>query len=427
MARLRAQIGRYGRSFAILLALAALGTAAGVYILIAQRLNLPVIGASTFAVDVRFPTAAGVVPGLGEPVDLAGVRVGSISGTSLQAGQGIVHMQIDPTQLPHGVIYRNASADLVPNTPLKDMQINLHPGSPSAGPLPHGATIPLAQSTSPIDSDDFLDALDTDTRTWFRSLLTDLNTGTTGRGFDIRRLLRDLGPTAAQTREIGDLLAARRGELAQVVHNLGVLTKAASQKDSQIQTVVRAGDSTLSALASQDVALRDAIGRLPGTLATTDKTLNDLIPFSGALGPAATALLPTAHKLPATLKQAQTLFQGAALLPLKEIPPFVNAVLPLAKQLGPVTQLLGSVVPSLTDSFKVLAYTVNELAYNPGGKNQGFLYWLAWGAHDLASATSTSDAHGADVRSFPLLACSSLRGTPTLAFVTQLLGSTFGC
>jgi phospholipid/cholesterol/gamma-HCH transport system substrate-binding protein len=75
----------------------------------------------------------------------------------------------------------------------------------------------------------------------------------------------------------------------------------------------------------------------------------------------------------------------------------------------------------------VLAYTVNELAYNPGGKNQGFLYWLAWGAHDLASATSTSDAHGANVRSFPLLACSSLRGTPTLAFVTQLLGSTFGC
>jgi phospholipid/cholesterol/gamma-HCH transport system substrate-binding protein len=428
MDRIKLQIGRYGRSFLILLALMAIGTAAGLYILVFERVNLPIVGASTFAVNGAFPTAAAVVSGLGEPVNVAGVRVGQITGTSLQNGQGIIHMAIDPTKLPSGILYRDASADLVPNTPLKDMQVNIHPGTPAAGVLAHGATIAVAQTTSPTDSDELLAALDTDTRTWFTSLITDLDRGTSGRGADLRALLNNLGPTVAQTRAIGDLLAARRHELAQLVHNLGALTYAASQKDTQIQTVVRAGDTTFQALAGQDVALRDAIARLPGTLATTNRTLTDLIPLANALGPTATALLPTARRLPGTLRGAQTLFQGAALLPLKEIPPFVKAVLPLAAQLPPLTHSLAGIIPSLRDSFKVLAYTTNEISYNPGGKNQGFLYWLAWTAHNLDSALSVADANGPAIRSVILTSCASLRAAPLVGTLLQsLIGTKFGC
>ena len=119
-----------------------------------------------------------------------------------------------------------------------------------------------------------------------------------------------------------------------------------------------------------------------------------MIPLANALGPTATALLPTARKLPTTLRDAQTLFEGAALLPLKEIPPFVKVVLPLAGQLPPLTSDLDQAVPALIKSFKVLAYTTNEIAYNPGGKNPGFLYWLAWFAHNADSFISTSDANG---------------------------------
>jgi phospholipid/cholesterol/gamma-HCH transport system substrate-binding protein len=292
--------------------------------------------------------------------------------------------------------------------------------------LPNRGTIPVAQTTSPTDADELLGALDTDTRTWFTSLITDLDRGTSGRGADVRALLNNLGPTSAQIRELGDLLAGRRHELAQVVHNLGVLTKAASQKDVQIQAVVRAGAATVHALASQDVALRDAIVRLPGTLATTRTTLTDVTGLANALGPTATALLPTARKLPSTLQDTQTLFQGAALLPLKEIPPFVRAVVPLAGQLPPLTRALGAVIPSLVASFKVLAYTTNEIAYNPGGKNQGFLYWLAWAAHNFDSVMSTGDAHGAVVRSLALTTCAGLRGSVAGPLLITLFGN-FGC
>ncbi len=102
------QIKRYGRSFLVVLGLIAVGTAAGFYILIQQRLPNPF--QSFYKVNAAFPSAAAVVPGLGEPVDVAGVHVGEILGTELHAGQGIIQMEIDPGKgVKH--LYKNAYAD----------------------------------------------------------------------------------------------------------------------------------------------------------------------------------------------------------------------------------------------------------------------------------------------------------------------------
>jgi phospholipid/cholesterol/gamma-HCH transport system substrate-binding protein len=421
MTRFKLQLKRYGRYFVVLLVLWVVGIAAGGYIVINQRFPNPF--ASFVKVDGAFNTAAGVVPGLGEPVNIAGVNVGEITGTSLQGGQAIIHMELKPASLPEPhVLYRNASATLFANTPLKDMEVDINPGTPSAGRMPQGGTIPVGQTTTPIDSDELLDSLDADTRTWLASLISQLNQGTTGRAQDIKQLLQNLGPTSAQLRQIGDLLADRRQELASIVHNLGVLTQATSAKDAQLQTVVRAGDQAVSALASQDVALQQSITRLPGTLQTTRTTLGDVAQLANALGPTAKALTPTARHLPATLKDARTVFEGAALLPLNKIPPFVNAVLPLANQLPGIQNNLTLETPALLSSFKVLGAVTNEIAYVPGHGNPGFLYWLAWFAHNSDSFLSTWDANGGGWRGLLSVSCSDLGGTLG-ALLTGLLGS----
>jgi phospholipid/cholesterol/gamma-HCH transport system substrate-binding protein len=421
MTRFKLQLKRYGRYFVVLLVLWVVGIAAGGYIVINQRFPNPF--ASFVKVDGAFNTAAGVVPGLGEPVNIAGVNVGEITGTSLQGGQAIIHMELKPASLPEPhVLYRNASATLFANTPLKDMEVDINPGTPSAGTMPQGGTIPVGQTTTPIDSDELLDSLDADTRTWLASLISQLNQGTTGRAQDIKQLLQNLGPTSAQLRQIGDLLADRRQELASIVHNLGVLTQATSAKDAQLQTVVRAGDQAVSALASQDVALQQSITRLPGTLQTTRTTLGDVAQLANALGPTANALTPTARHLPATLKDTRTVFEGAALLPLNKIPPFVNAVLPLANQLPGIQNNLTLETPALLSSFKVLGAVTNEIAYVPGHGNPGFLYWLAWFAHNSDSFLSTWDANGGGWRGLLSVSCSDLGGTLG-ALLTGLLGS----
>jgi phospholipid/cholesterol/gamma-HCH transport system substrate-binding protein len=423
--RMAMQIRRYGRSFMIVVLLAICGIGAGFYILLQQRFPNPFI--SFYQVNAAFPTAAAVVPGLGEPVDVAGVHVGQILGVDVHAGQGVIQMEIDPSD---GVrhLFRNASAVLTPNTPLKDMYVDITPGTPSAGVLPNGGTIPIADTTSPTDSDELLDELDVDTRDWFTSLISALSNGTTDRGGAIRQLFETLGPTAEQTRTIADLLADRRTELASIVHNLGVLTQATSDQDKQLGVLVDAGNSTVHALAGQDSALRSAIEQLPGTLATARTTFKDLTGFADQLTPTATALIPVVHHLPETLADARTLIKTAALLPVDKVKSFESAVIPLATAVTGVLSGLKADVPALKTSFKVIQYFSNEAAYDPGSGNPGFLYWIAWFAHNVDSFVGNHDANGSTWRALLMTTCTTVDDlNPTVKTLLGGLLGTLGC
>jgi phospholipid/cholesterol/gamma-HCH transport system substrate-binding protein len=420
--RFKVQIRRYGFYAAMVVLVAAIGTAAGFYILLQERLPSPFT--SYYTLYGSFSSVNAVAPGLGEPVNVAGVHVGEIAGVDLHDGHGILQLDIDPGVLPH--VYRDAAAALVANTPLKDMELNIIPGHSSAGVMPRGGTIPVSQTTTPIDSDELLNSLDADTRAWFTSLITDLHTGTENRGTELNHLLRALGPTTVDVRQIGGELAARRQELAHLVHNLSLLTKAAAGQDNNLQTVADAGDRTLKALASQNLALNAAIRSLPPTLVATQRTLTDTADFANVLGPTANDLEPSVRRLPSVLRELPTLFKGAALLPAKQATPFVDAVLPVAQIVPPLARDLERGTPYLISAFKVLEYVVNELAYDPGGANQGFLYWFAWFAHNVNSFLSTEDANGSVWRGMGVAPCSILNESPLGPILAQLVGTNPG-
>jgi phospholipid/cholesterol/gamma-HCH transport system substrate-binding protein len=413
------QLQRSGKWIVAIFLTMLLAIASSIYVLSNERLHWPF--QSSYEINVLFSSVDAVSPGQGEAVNVAGVRVGQIAGASLQHGQGVLRLGIDPGKLPR--LYSNARAMLVPNTPLKDMQVDIMPGGPPAPELRHGGTIPLAQTSVPTDSDEFLAALDSDTRAWLQSLAAEVDRGTQGRAADLAALLRQLGPTTAQVHEIARLLAVRRLELARLVHNLSTVSRAAAAKDRDLGALVQSANATFGALASQDTALRSSIGRLPGTLATTHTTLVDATTFARVLRPTLDALTPTARHLRGTLRDTRQVFRGAAGLPLDKVPPFIDAVLPLVNDIGPTTRALEAGTPPLIDAFKVLGYLSNELAYNPGGANQGFLYWLAWFSHNTASVFSTEDAHGAVVRGLGLFSCSGVSQSGSTA---QLLALLFG-
>ena len=100
----------------------------GGYILNKQRLESPL--AERLTINLEFDQVDAVTPGLGSPVTVAGVGVGQIVGSELKNGRGVLKVNIDPAKLP--AVYADAAASLIPNTPLKDMQIRLYPGGTSA-------------------------------------------------------------------------------------------------------------------------------------------------------------------------------------------------------------------------------------------------------------------------------------------------------
>src|SRR4051794_20755845 len=189
---LRRQIERYGRWLFVIGALVVVATACAIWIMVNQRLQTPLD--HHYAVRAEFETTAGLSPGLGNPVNVSGVRVGEIGSVTLHNGRAQVELRIDPNKLP--AIHRDAKAMLVPNTPLQDLQVELQPGTAHAGVMPDDGLIGIARTSSPRNADEFLSVLDTDTRALFQALIGSLDEGTRGRTRQIRALLRAFEPTA---------------------------------------------------------------------------------------------------------------------------------------------------------------------------------------------------------------------------------------
>jgi phospholipid/cholesterol/gamma-HCH transport system substrate-binding protein len=397
------------RFLAIFSILGVLGIGAVVYILIHERLVLPF--RNVYDVRAEFSAADGVVAGTGQPVLVAGVKVGQITGVGLSGGNAIATMQLNRSQVPR--VYANATATLVPITPLGDMSLDLAPGGPPSGPLPARTAIGVGQSSSPVNVSELLGSLDTDTRDYLTTLLSSLAQGVGDRGADLRRTLIALGPTIGQVGQISSSLAARRTELAQFVHNLGVVAHAASQ-DGQIPTLISAGNTTLKAITSQDQALRQSLADLPGILNRTNDTLTALRPFADLLGPTLSALTPAVHRLPTVLGDTQAFSQLAIPALRNTIRPLIQRAIPFFATLAPAVEDLNRATPNMLGVAQSFNYFLNELGYVPGGGDQGFLFWLAWSFHNLDSVLSSGDANGTIGRSMIMLSCNGVQDSTAL-------------
>lgn len=387
------------------------------YILSQQHLSFP--WEDRYRVQVEFAHANGLNPGLGQPVNVAGVRVGTVLGAELDDGRAVAELEIDPGKLPE--VYRDARAVLIPTTALKDMQIDLVPGTRGAGRMPDGGRIPVARTTSPIDADELLAALDEDSRSFLQVLLGESGRATKGRGGDLRALLKALGPTAQQWRRVTAMLADRRREVERLVTNLAKVSRVVGHRDRELAGLVGSAGEAVGELADQQDAIGASLRRLPGTLQTVRGALGRTAPFAETATSALTALQPSVDRLDGALRAAAPLADRSAPVLRTQVRPFVRDVQPLARELRTIVPRLTTVTPALTSAFRTLTYLVNEAAFNPEGDDEGFLHWTAWAAHNMNSVLSTADGNGPVVRSLLLFDCGTAPIDPALEAAVQLL------
>jgi phospholipid/cholesterol/gamma-HCH transport system substrate-binding protein len=160
------------RNFLALAGLILIGLFVTGYILSNQRLDVPgwvpLFGKDYYTVKADFNTGQAVVPGQGQTVDVAGVPVGQIGGVELQNGVAVITLKIKKKYAP---IYRDATMLLRPKTGLKDMIVQMDPGTPAAGKVPDGGHIPVANTAPDVNPDEILANLDADTRAYLEILL----------------------------------------------------------------------------------------------------------------------------------------------------------------------------------------------------------------------------------------------------------------
>jgi phospholipid/cholesterol/gamma-HCH transport system substrate-binding protein len=430
---MRTAIRKHIRDFVAIafLVLLALGVAG--YILSNERFYLPAwvpgLGTDFYNVNAEFSTAQAVVPGQGQTVNIAGVQVGDIGDVKLRNGRAVVQMKIRKKYAP---IYKDATLLLRPKTGLKDMYIELMPGSRSAGEVKEGDTLPVSNSLPDVNFDEILAELDTDTRQYLQILINAGGEafGTKGYSADLRETFKRFEPTARYAARITGELSKRRRSVKRVIHNFQLLSTELAKKDDQLAALVDSSNANFQAFANQDRNLRAALRQLPGTLETARSALGKADALADELGPTTRALLPAARALGPALRDTRPFLRDSTPIIRDQLRPFAREARPPVRSLRAAAEDLAPTTPRLTRTFKVLNSLFNTLTYNPPGPEEGYLFWASWVNHAGASIFSTQDAHGPIRRGLVLASClnlgvlNGLRGTnPQLAVLIDLLNA----
>jgi phospholipid/cholesterol/gamma-HCH transport system substrate-binding protein len=410
----RRAIRKQGRVFVAILFLFVGALGIGGYILSNQRFYLPawvpVAGTDFYEVEAELPTAQAVVPGQGQTVNVAGVKVGEVGQVTLENGRAVVNMQIKDEYKP---IYRDATILLRPKTGLKDMILALDPGTPSAGEIEEGGRVPVSGTLPDVNADEVLSALDGDTRAYLRVLLNDGGTALRedgdatqqGAPQDLREVFKRFEPTARDGRRLTRLLAQRRRNIERSIHAFQQISTELATKDEQLAQFVDSANANFEAFAQEEDDLRAALRLFPGALSQTATTLRDVDTLAAELGPALEGLRPFARELAPSLRRQRPFLRETAPIIRDQVRPFARDVQPTVRDLRAATEELAPVTPRLARSFDVLNAFFNTLAYDPPGRGDSYLFWSAWAAHAGALLTNTQDAHGPMIRGMVLLTC----------------------
>jgi phospholipid/cholesterol/gamma-HCH transport system substrate-binding protein len=416
---LRDQIERYRTAFISVVAMIVIALFVGGYILSNERLSLPgwfpVLGKSYVTLKADFRTAQAVTPGQGQSVTIAGAKIGEIASVQSNDGDALVTMNITPKYARY--IYRNATMLLRPKTGLKDMTVEVDPGTPSAGRVPSGYTVPQSQTAPDVNFEEFLSSLDAETRAYLQELIAGAGQGLKGNADNLSATFKRFDPISLYTRKITAQLQLRHKNIERALHNFQLIISALGNKDTEISQAIDASNAVFQTFAEQDQSFQRTLQLLPGALSKTKSGLGKLATASRVIGPTLTKLEPFATSLAPAQEASRSLFKQSTPIIKNEIRPFARQIVPVVNQLEPSLKELGEAFPGLASGFSVFNELFNEFAYNPGPKQGGFAFFLAWGAHNLNSVLSTADAHGPIGRTVAYLNCEVL---PLLQGLTEV-------
>ena len=226
------------------------------------------------------------------PVRVAGVDVGQIESVERYGDSkaAVITMKIDREALP---IQRDARVKIRPRMFFEgDYFVDLMPGTPSAGRLPDGGTIPLTQTTGPVRFEDATGVFTSGSRASLQGLLRGFGSAIYGRPAKAEDATQDpevRGLTAARSlnRSIGyapdalrgvavvseGLLGRDRNDLSRLIAGQQKTAAGLARDEGALRDLVTNLDEVMATLAGRQADLRATVGELPGTLDAANSAL----------------------------------------------------------------------------------------------------------------------------------------------------------
>jgi phospholipid/cholesterol/gamma-HCH transport system substrate-binding protein len=423
--RLVRTIRRQGRAAVATVAAVALGLFAGGYIIDHQNASfpswLPFFGDDTHLVHAELSTAQGVIPGQGQLVEVAGVIVGRVSDVHLEGGRAVLDIEMEDGAAR---VFRDASILMRPRTLLKDMILQVTPGTPAAGELHEGDTIPVSRTLPDVNLDELLAALDGDTRAALVALAQGAGQGLRGQGDTLGSVFRRFDPTMRMVREINDELIARRRAISRVVTNFSLISRTLARHRPDLTRFVDSSNAVFGALAEEQAGVADTLHELPSTLRQLRTTTHAAVPVARSLESASRRLLPGMRSLGPGADALASMFGATRPVLAERLRPLArDSVLPL-RDLRRASDGFASASRASRDAVRGLNAIVNDLAHDPEGDRASYLFYAAWSAHQVNSILSSQDALGPLAHTLTMMGCPSLGLLPGFIRSNPALGLT---
>jgi phospholipid/cholesterol/gamma-HCH transport system substrate-binding protein len=271
-----------------------------------------------YRVDVPFDEATQLA--IESDVRISGVSVGKVKDIELSDdGKALATLEIDEEFAP---IPEDTRAILRQKTLLGETYVELSPGSPgdpggsettgaqvgatdtdseAVDFVPEGGALDEAQVSEAVQLDEIFRAFDEPTRLAFQRWMQEASVAFRGRGADLNAAIGNLEPFAAEANELLRILDSERLATRQFIDNTGEVFEALSERQGQLQGLIRNTDAVFSTTAARNESLREAFIALPTFLDESRLTLDRLERFAIDTDPLVTQLRPVARELSPTL------------------------------------------------------------------------------------------------------------------------------
>ena len=267
-------------------------------------------------VTIHFPSASGLVAG--SDVLEAGSKVGTISAISpLQNDQASVTIQVEGDHWP---LHQGLTADIRPKSLLGEKYVDLHDGASKNKPYDSTQVLQASADSVPVELDEFVNSLDSSTRSALKVLINDLGAGVAGEGVDLNQAIQTGRDDLAHLAVTGQTLNNRDPDLDRILVGLDGLMAKLSQDDqlNQMSQLIDNGKATLDAVEAEQqsfsrsftdaqLALQEAnasfdsvVGNLRRTLDVAPALLSNVHDEAVFLGDAGVATLASGSPDPSS-------------------------------------------------------------------------------------------------------------------------------
>jgi phospholipid/cholesterol/gamma-HCH transport system substrate-binding protein len=221
-----------------------------------------------YSVRAAFTDANGVIRGA--DVVIAGHTVGQVTGVEVQGKLAVVSMRVSRHYAP---LHQFTTARIRYSTLLAQKYVEI---TPVNGPreIAAGGQISSDSTLSPVDFDQFLSALDPETRSRLQTLIQQAGGGLQGQQQTINDLLSQLHGLSQESLAPLSTFHQHDPDIDRIVANLAIVSNRLAASHQQLGDLVDSSSQVTGTLATNDRALASLIAHLGNVMGDFNATLN---------------------------------------------------------------------------------------------------------------------------------------------------------